>query len=106
MRFVLDNPHRRRYQKTSTVLRKTIPFPPGRGKGVCKLKRHDKSSSESIGCQRMEPARNETTREPNVFLGVDGVFVGGPRSAIQRHPSARSHGHGGENMPPATCVFL
>lgn len=44
----------------------------------------------------MEPARHETTREPNVFLGLDGVFVGGPRSAIQRHPSTRSHGHGGD----------
>lgn len=47
----------------------------------------------------MEPARHETSREPDVFLSLDGVFVGGLRSAIQRHSAAGPHGHNGENMP-------
>lgn len=62
-------------------------------------------SAKFTGCQRVEPAGHETTSEPSVLLGVDGVCVGCRRPAVQRHSSAGPHGHRGEKMPN-TMVYI
>lgn len=54
----------------------------------------------------MESPRHEETSQPRVFTGVDDVYLGGERDAVQRNSTAGLDGYRGGGCIPMCFVVI